>query len=163
MPVKPKISATPLAITVTVATLLFAVNAARISPARADDRKSARGQIDQRCLMAADKHPGEWLTAGRDFGKGHYSSLTQINKETVGRLGFAWDYDTHTIRGLEATPIVVNGVMYTSGSIGQVYALDAKTGKELWNFDPKNDLVVNREACCDEVNRGVAVWKGKVY
>jgi quinohemoprotein ethanol dehydrogenase len=132
------------------------------SAALADDDKPA-GQIDRKRLLAADKHPGEWLTAGRDFGKGHFSPLTQINVQTVDGLGFAWDYDTHTNRGLEATPIVVDGVMYTSGSTGKAYALDAKTGKELWSFDPKSDLRVNREACCDEVNRGVAVWKGRVY
>ncbi len=130
----------------------------------ADEGKpSSRGQIDRKRLLAADKHPGEWLTTGRDFGKGHYSPLTQINVQTVDRLGFAWDYDTHTDRGLEATPIVVDGVMYTSGSTGKAYALNAKTGKQLWSFDPKSDLRVNREACCDEVNRGVAVWKGRVY
>src|ERR1700723_883977 len=131
------------------------------SAALADDKPA--GQIDRKRLLAADKHPGEWLTAGRDFGKGHFSPLAQINVQTVERLGFAWDYDTHTNRGLEATPIVVDGVMYTSGSTGKAYALDAKTGKELWSFDPKSDLRVNREACCDEVNRGVAVWKGRVY
>jgi quinohemoprotein ethanol dehydrogenase len=124
---------------------------------------AARGRIDAKRLLAADKHPGEWLTSGRDFGKGHYSPLTQINKQNVDRLGFAWDYDTHTNRGLEATPIVVDGVMYTSGSTGKAYAIDAKTGKGIWSFDPHADLRVNREACCDEVNRGVAVWKGKVY
>lgn len=124
---------------------------------------AGRGQIDTKRLLAADKHPGEWLTSGRDFGKGHYSPLAQINKQNVDRLGFAWDYDTHTNRGLEATPIVVDGVMYTSGSTGKAYALDAKTGKEIWSFDPHADLRVNREACCDEVNRGVAVWKGRVY
>ena len=122
-----------------------------------------RGQIDLKRLLAADKDPNQWLSTGRDLGNGHYSPLAQIHRDNVNRLGFAWDYDTHTVRGLEATPIVVDGVMYTSGSIGQVFALDAKTGKELWTFDPKNDLRVNQRACCDEVNRGVAVWKGKVY
>jgi len=152
------------AMAVAVVACSLAGYGARNVLARGGQEKSgARGQIDLKRLMGADKHPGDWLTTGRDFGKGHYSPLAQINKQTVERLGFAWDYDTHTIRGLEATPIVVDGVMYTSGSVGQVYALDARTGKELWNFDPKNDLVVNREACCDEVNRGVAVWKGKVY
>jgi quinohemoprotein ethanol dehydrogenase len=126
-------------------------------------KHAAYGQIDLKRVLAADQRPEEWLTTGRDFGKGHYSPLAQINKKTVARLGFAWDYDTHTNRGLEATPIVVDGVMYTSGSGGQAYALDARTGKELWTFDPKNDLSVTRRSCCDIVNRGVAVWKGKVY
>src|SRR5271154_6751654 len=152
------------AIALAAAAFLLAAYYQNNSPALADQEKpAARGQIDRKRLLAADKHPGEWLTAGRDFGKGHYSPLTQINAQTVGRLGFAWDYDTHTDRGLEATPIVVDGVMYTSGSTGKAYAVDAKTGKELWTFDPQSDLRVNRQACCDEVNRGVAVWKGKVY
>jgi quinohemoprotein ethanol dehydrogenase len=161
MSVNVKLAATPLVIA--AAALLLAVNAARLSSAFADNQGSARGQIDRKLLMAADKHPGEWLTAGRDFGKGHYSPLAQINTKTIDRLGFAWDYDTQTNRGLEATPIVVDGVMYASGSTGKAYALDAKTGKELWSFDPHADLRVNREACCDEVNRGVAVWHGRVY
>ena len=122
-----------------------------------------RGQIDLQRLLGADQDPSQWLTTGRDLGKTHYSPLAQINRSNVSRLGFAWDTDTHTVRGLEATPIVVDGVMYTSGSVGQVYALDAKTGKPFWTFDPKNDLRVNQRACCDEVNRGVAVWKGRVY
>jgi quinohemoprotein ethanol dehydrogenase len=167
MLVKPKItSAAPLAIAAVAAALLFVGHAARVSSALAAGAQGAtpdRGQIDQKRLMGADKDPGEWLTTGRDFGKGHYSPLAQINTKTVDRLGFAWDYDTKTIRGLEATPVVVDGVMYTSGSIGQVYALDAKTGKELWTFDPHNDMRVNQRSCCDEVNRGVAVWRGKVY
>jgi quinohemoprotein ethanol dehydrogenase len=121
------------------------------------------GEVDRQRLIAADQHPGDWMTIGRDFGKGHFSPLTQINKKTVSRLGLAWQYDTHTIRGLEATPVVVDGVMYTTGPIGQVYALDAKTGQQIWMFEPHNDMRVNQRACCDEVNRGVAVWNGKVY
>jgi len=129
----------------------------------AEQKAGRHGHIDRARLLAADKHPTEWLTAGRDFGKGHYSPLARINKSNVEQLGFAWDYDTQTNRGLEATPIVVDGVMYTSGSTGKAYALDAKTGKEIWAFDPHADLRMNRESCCDEVSRGVAVWKGKVY
>ncbi len=147
MPAKLKISATALGISVAAVALFFAVDAARISSALAADPQSAapaRGQIDHKRLMAADKHPGEWPTTGRDFGKGHYSPLAQINTKNVDRLGFAWDYDTQTNRGLEATPIVVDGVMYTSGSTGKAYALDAKTGKEIWSFDPHADLRVNR-------------------
>jgi quinohemoprotein ethanol dehydrogenase len=160
MQVKLTSSATALAVAALGAWLFFAFDSPRVFTALAAPEQ---GQIDQKRLMAADRHPGEWLTTGRDFGKGHYSPLDQINTNNVVRLGFAWTYDTQTTRGLEATPIVVDGVMYTSGSTGKAYALDAKTGKEIWSFDPHADLRVNREACCDEVNRGVAVWKGKVY
>ncbi len=142
--------------------VLLADFAALLFGARADSQVR-RGQVDEKRLAQADRHPDQWFLSGRDRSNGHYSPLAQINKANVSRLGFAWDYATHTVRSLEATPLVVDGVMYTSGSIGQVYALDAKTGRELWTFDPQNNLRVNQRACCDEVNRGVAVWKGRVY
>ena len=121
------------------------------------------GDIDAARLKAADQHPEDWLSGGRDSSEGHYSPLDQINRQTVSRLGMAWDYDTGTTRGLEATPIVVDGVMFTSGVAGRVYALDGATGRQIWKFEPPVDMQVVRAACCDEVNRGVAVWKGKVY
>jgi quinohemoprotein ethanol dehydrogenase len=121
------------------------------------------GQIDRARLLAADSTPDDWLTTGRDFGKGHYSPLDQINRDTVGRLGLAWSYSTGTRRGLEATPIVVDGVMFTSGVDGRVYALNARNGDEIWRFNPQIDPQVYRGGCCDAVNRGVAVWRGKVY
>jgi quinohemoprotein ethanol dehydrogenase len=121
------------------------------------------GDLDRARLDNADSEPWNWFTVGRDAGKGHYSPLTQINKENVKNLGLAWEYETFTNRGLEATPIVIDGVMYTSGTTGRVYALDAATGEEIWYFDPEADRQYNRFNCCDEVNRGVAVWKGKVY
>jgi quinohemoprotein ethanol dehydrogenase len=113
--------------------------------------------------LAAHDHPEQWLTTGGDFGKTHYSGLTTLNTQTVSRLGFAWAFDTNTNRGLEATPIVVDGVMYTSGVAGRAYALEAKTGRLIWRFEPKIDPRVYRSVCCDSVNRGVAVWRGRVY
>ncbi len=92
-----------------------------------------------------------------------YSPLTAINAQTVGRLGFAWSYDLGTVRGQEATPLVVDGVLYTSGYFGIVYALDAASGKEKWRFDPSMKPMSLRHACCDTVNRGVAVSGGRVY
>ena len=121
------------------------------------------GNITKERLLAADSEPQNWLTTGRNFGKTHYSPLDQVNRDTVSRLGFAWDYDTSTNRGLEATPVEVDGVLYTSGVNGRVYALNAKTGEEIWYFDPHSDGQYDRYACCDEVNRGIAVWQGVVY
>ncbi len=80
-----------------------------------------------------------------------------------GQLGLAWAADLGTGRGLEATPIVVDGVLYTSGVAGRAYAYDAASGKQLWAFEPTVDMQLNRTACCDMVNRGVAVAKGKVF
>ena len=121
------------------------------------------GWIDRARLLAAPEHPDQWLTTGGGYGKAHYSGLTSINAATVSRLGYAWGFATDTARGLEATPIVVDGVIYTSGVAGRAYALDARTGRLLWRFEPQIDPRVHRKTCCDQVNRGVAVWRGRVY
>jgi len=121
------------------------------------------GNINRQRLLDIASEPGQWLTTGRDIGHTHHSPLAAIDKANAARLGFAWSYDTGTTRGMEATPIVVDGVLYTSGPTGRVYALHADTGKEIWKFDPQSDGQVNCWACCDEVNRGVAVWEGMVY
>src|SRR6516164_2374633 len=89
----------------------------------------AEGDIDRTRLNAADSEPQNWLTLGRDGNQTYFSPLSTINEGNVGRLGFAWTYDLGTTRGQEATPIVVDGIMYTSGTWGFVYAVNAATGK----------------------------------
>ncbi|OOG73666.1 PQQ-dependent dehydrogenase, methanol/ethanol family [Algoriphagus sp. A40] len=130
------------------------------------EEKKPVGWIDYERL--ANREAKDWLTLGGDHMMQHYSPLNQINKENVDELGYSWEYDASTIignvpRGLEATPIVVDGIMYTSGAWGAVYAIDAKTGKQLWIYKPEVDASYGRRACCDVVNRGLAVWEGKVY
>jgi quinohemoprotein ethanol dehydrogenase len=120
-------------------------------------------QIDRARLIAAEREPGQWLSGGGGWQAMHYSALPDLTPDNAGKLGFAWAFDTGTKRGLEATPVVVDGVMYTSGVAGRVYALDAATGALQWRFEPEVDLQVVRGSCCDQVNRGVAVWHGKVY
>ncbi|WP_363345870.1 PQQ-dependent dehydrogenase, methanol/ethanol family [Methylocystis echinoides] len=110
----------------------------------------------------ATPSPQNWFTVGRDQNQSYYSPLASINAGNVTRLGFAWAYDLGTTRGQEATPLVVDGVMITSGAWGYVYAIDASTGREIWRFDPKADPRAARNPCCDLVNRGVAFWKGRV-
>ncbi|KPF82131.1 PQQ-dependent dehydrogenase, methanol/ethanol family [Novosphingobium sp. AAP93] len=105
----------------------------------------------------------EWLSPGGDAGKTHHSALTQINASNVSTLGLAWQAELGTARGMEATPVMVGGVLYTSGVAGRAYAFDAATGKQLWAFEPDIDMQLNRTACCDMVNRGVAVARGKVF
>jgi quinohemoprotein ethanol dehydrogenase len=123
----------------------------------------AFGAIDADRVARAAEQPGQWYTSGGDGSGAYFSHLAQVNDRNAGQVGFAWDYALHTSRGLEATPIVVDGRMYTSGNWGRVYALDAATGHELWVYDPGVDAQWGRYACCDVVNRGVAVWQGKVY
>lgn len=125
--------------------------------------ESHAGWVDAARLAGAAQAPGAWYTAGRDAGQTYYSPLEAIDEGSVGKLGFAWQHWLGQHRGVEATPIVVDGVMYTSGPWGHVYALDATTGKLLWSYDPGVPGGYGRNACCDVVNRGVAVWKGRVY
>jgi len=122
------------------------------------------GDLDAARLRRADAEPQNWYTLGRDQDGTYYSPLKAIDAANVDRLGFAWEYDLGLpMRGQEATPIVIDGRMYTSGTWGYVYALDAATGKELWRYDPKPAYFAARNPCCDLVNRGVAVWQGIVY
>ena len=125
--------------------------------------KVAAGAVDATRLAGVAAEPDQWLTTGRDGGGTYFSPLTDINAGNVKRLGFAWERRLGTHRGLEATPVIVDGALYTTGVFGWVYAVDAATGRELWTYDPEIDGQWGRYACCDAINRGVAVWKGRVY
>jgi len=125
-------------------------------------RKGAEG-VDQTRLLGAAAEPANWLAHGGTFLEQRYSALDQVNAGNVAKLGLAWSYEFDTNRGQEATPIVVDGVIYTSTAWSKVFALDGKTGKEIWRFDPEVDGDRAVYGCCDVVNRGVAVWKGKVF
>jgi quinohemoprotein ethanol dehydrogenase len=106
----------------------------------------------------------EWPLHGHDAGEQRYSPLDQVNRETVSRLGLAWYHQfDDSDRGQEATPIVANGVIYTSTAWNIVYAFDAATGRQLWRFDPQVPRQALASACCDAVSRGPAVLDGKVY
>ena len=85
-----------------------------------------------------------------------------VTAENVGRLGLAWSYDLGSRRGVQATPLVVGGVMFVTGSWSIVHALDARTGAPLWTFDPEVPRAHGEKGCCDVVNRGVALHRGKV-
>ncbi len=99
----------------------------------------------------------DWPLHGADTFEQRQSPLTQINPDNIQDLGLAWSFDTGTRRGLEASPIVIDGTLYTTGSWSKVYALDAVTGAQRWFFDPEVPKAWSANACCDVVNRGVAV------
>jgi len=121
------------------------------------------GAVTEARIIAADKEPGNWLSHGRTYDEQRFSPLEQINRENVGSLGLAWETPAGSVRGLEATPVIVDGVMYTTSTWSRVMALDAKTGKLLWEYDPKVQRSWAKKLCCDVVNRGVAVFDGKVF
>jgi PQQ-dependent dehydrogenase (methanol/ethanol family) len=129
----------------------------------ADYSDNPGGEVDTARIAAAEDNPGEWLTYGGTYEEQRFSKLGQITPGNVGDLGVAWSYDLKTSHGVEATPIVVDGVMYVTGAWSIVSALDAKTGKELWVYDPKVPKATLAKGCCDAVNRGVAIYEGKVF
>ena len=139
-----------------LAVFAFAVN----SPAYAAKPPAA---VDAKRLIAADAEPGNWMSHGRTYSEQRFSPLEQINDSNVSRLGLAWAHKFDDERGVETTPIVVDGVMYSTGPWSKVVALNAKTGEVLWKFDPKVEKIVSAKGCCDVANRGVAVWEGKVF
>ncbi|ROS05151.1 quinohemoprotein ethanol dehydrogenase [Sinobacterium caligoides] len=146
----------------TLCSSLMLVVTMTLSSAWSHGKEYAAGSVTTEKIIAEAASGGEWLSHGRDYQEQRFSPLKQINTDNVADLGLAWHYDTRSNRGLEATPIVVDGVMYVSGVWSVVYALDAKTGKELWVYDPKVPKEWGQFACCDAVNRGVAVYQGKV-
>lgn len=108
--------------------------------------------------------PGaEWLSHSGGYDEQRHSPLAHITQNNVTDLGVTWTYDLATNRGVEATPIVVNGVMYVTSAWSLVYALDARSGEERWVYDPEVDKRVGVNACCDVVNRGVGVYGGKIF
>ena len=133
-----------------------------------------KGYPDHEVLM--DPSPGEWLNYGRDHAGTHHSPLDRINAGNVDRLGLAWTYDTGSYPGqLEGSPIVADGTMYGTLTWSVVFAIDARTGEEKWRWDPgipQQQYVTDSRGirhrrgpslCCGPVNRGVALYDGKVY
>ena len=114
-------------------------------------------------MLTVETDGSEWLSYDRTWSQQRFSPLQQINTGNVDQLGLAWSIDLDNTRGLEATPLYHDGVLYTSLSWSRVMAVDAENGSILWSYDPGVDRARGRQACCDAVNRGVALWKGKVY
>jgi quinohemoprotein ethanol dehydrogenase len=149
-----------------IADLAFAALLLIVLCVASPDGHAAPALVDY--TRVGQQRPDEWLLDGRDFANAHFSPLNQINGSNVARLGFAWEFRDFLSRGgihhgMESNPVFVDGVVYFSGPWGNAYAVDARTGKLIWTYDSRADGQYARKACCDVVNRGVAVWKGKVY
>lgn len=121
--------------------------------------------VDQNALKNAGKTGEDWVTYGLNYGETRFSPLKQIDTTNVKRLGLVWSYEIGPGGGnQEATPLVSNGVLYSITNWSIAYAIDARTGKELWRYDPKVDrTVVGPRACCGIVNRGVALYENKLF
>jgi PQQ-dependent dehydrogenase (methanol/ethanol family) len=121
-------------------------------------------QVTDLALKAAGKTGTEWISYGLTPGETRYSPLNQINTSNVSRLGLSWSYDIGQGGGnQEATPLVWNGTIYSITNWSVVYAVDARTGKEKWRWDPEvNQTAVRPKLCCGVVNRGLALYNGKI-
>lgn len=120
-------------------------------------------RVDAERIVNADAEPGNWLSNGRTYSEQRYSPLKQITEDNVGDLGLAWYLDLDTSRGQQASPLIVDGVMYSTSAWSKVQAIDAATGELLWQYDPEVPPEWDARACCGVQNRGGAVWKGRVY
>jgi PQQ-dependent dehydrogenase (methanol/ethanol family) len=114
-------------------------------------------------IVQADQDPGNWLTTGRTYSEQRFSPLAKIDANNVKQLGLAWFVDLDTHRGQEATPLIIDGVLYSTSAWSKVQAIDAASGKLLWQYDPKVPGETGVKACCDTVNRGVAAYEGKLF
>ena len=122
-------------------------------------------KVDDAALRSSGKTGEEWLVNGLNYGETRYSPLKQIDASNVGRLGLAWSYEVGPGGGTqESTPLVSNGVMYSVTNWSIVFAVDARTGKEKWRWDPEvNHTTVAPKICCGVVNRGLGLYEGKVF
>jgi quinohemoprotein ethanol dehydrogenase len=129
----------------------------------ADHIKAVTSAVDSASIAANAATSKDWPTIGLDYAETRFSKLNQINADNVKNLGLVWSYSLDSSRGVEATPVVVDGIMYQTASWSVVHAIDARTGKKIWTFDPGVNREQGYKGCCDVVNRGVALYKGKVF
>jgi len=126
-----------------------------------DHTSSDTSGVNSEPILSADN--SGWRSHGRTYDESRFSPLENVNALNVNELGLAWSYDLSSTRGIEVTPIVHDGVMYVTSTWNVVSALDARTGEELWIYEPEIDKSQAANACCDAVNRGVAIWGDKVF
>jgi quinohemoprotein ethanol dehydrogenase len=110
---------------------------------------------------------GEWVGYGRDYAETHHSPLTQITAANVAQLDLVWSAEVGSEGKLETTPLVFGGVLYGTSTWSQVYAIDLRTGTVKWQWDPAlvrgGFEAMGPRPCCGPVNRGVALYDGKVF
>jgi alcohol dehydrogenase (cytochrome c) len=137
-----------------------------IGPALADETKPATlygdmSSVTQDMLDRAGQNGNDFLLTNGNYWQQRYYPNAQINRGNVGRLRPAWIFQTDLMESMETSPIVVNGIMYVTTSYDHVYALDARTGEQLWHYQQKLGPITTY--CCGPNNRGVAAYGDTVY
>ena len=120
-------------------------------------------QVNDSFLRRNARSTPDWPSHGLDAAETRHSKLQQITAANVKDLGLVWSYDLASTRGVEATPLVVDGIMFVTASWSVVHAIDVRTGQRLWTYDPQVPREAGYKGCCDVVNRGVALHEGKVF
>ncbi len=129
----------------------------------AEHVRAVTSAVDGAAIRANEAHTRDWPSYGLDYAETRHSKLTQVNADNAKRLGLMWTYNLESTRGVQATPVVVDGIMYVTASWSIVHAVNVRTGQRLWTFDPKVPREGGFKGCCDVVNRGVALYEGKVF
>ena len=155
-----EVRALALAASLGIIPAAFAAEPAKGSP---EHIRAVTSKVDGASIRANAAATKNWPSIGLGYNETRFSRLTQINTGNAKELGLVWSYNLESKRGVEATPVVVDGIMFVTASWSIVHAIDARTGKRLWVYDPKVARELGYKGCCDVVNRGVAVYKGKVY
>jgi quinohemoprotein ethanol dehydrogenase len=134
-----------------------------IALASAAHGETAPANVTAARMSKAASEPSQWMTYGGTYDEQRFSRLSQIDRSNVKQLGLAWfaDYDTNLRQ--DGTPLYIDGVIYVSTAWSKVYAFDARSGKQLWQYNPKTPGEWIRNVCCGIVNRGIAAWNGKIY
>jgi len=145
-----------------VATAWVAAGAALAADPEARIR-SATARVDGSMIRANAATSRDWPSYGLDYAETRFSRLRRITDANVKDLGLVWTYNLESTRGVEATPLVVDGIMYVTASWSIVHAIDVRTGQRLWTFDPQVPREMGYRGCCDVVSRGVALHRGKVF
>ena len=119
--------------------------------------------ISDLTLIDAKQNNGDWLTYGRNYQEDRYSPLDQINRDNLEQLGLAWSLELGTKRGIQTTPLVVDGIIFATGPWSVVYAINARDGEMLWSYDPEVPRQKATQFCCGVVNRGLAMYEGDLF
>src|SRR5207245_4976751 len=121
----------------------------------------ARGQVTAQRLLDSGKEPQNWLMYSGDYAGRRFSALDQVNTSNVAALVPKWVYQTMAGGKFETTSLVVDGILYATGQDDRVYALDARSGRPIWQY--QQTLPVDIRPCCGRVNRGVAILGDKIF
>ena len=127
-----------LALLAAILATVLATSAASAQDAKGSPAhiKAVTTAVDDAAIRNNAATTKDWLNYGLDYAETRFSKLNQITTENVKNLGLMWTFNLESIRGVEATPIVVDGIMYVSASWSVVHAVDTRTGKKIWTYDP---------------------------